>query len=806
MAVYSVRTGLFVIAEAPLLEFIQVVLVIGSSQLQWLAGSRPRWRSSQTVVSDQHDEAGSVKTIFAKLKDNLSRVILSTLVLALFLAHASGAMRIDFIEQLENIAYDEHLKLTMPNTLDESVVIVDVDEASLGVEGRWPWPREKMARLVEQLFETYEVVLVGFDIVFAEADESSGLQVLEGLAKSALKHDEAFLSQLQVIRPELDYDGIFAETLQKYPVVLGYYFAFGGADAEALEIGTLPEPLFEKAAFQGKNVQVLQASGFGGNLSSLMASALGAGHFSQEPDRDGVVRKVPMLMRYQDGYYGSLSLEMVRRVLNVDDVVTRFEKPLFNTRGYPGLEWLMVGKTPIPVGAKIKTLVPFRGGKGSFHYVPATDVLHGNAAKDILKGKIVLVGTSAPGLLDLRTAPMEETYPGVEVHANLVAGILNGDIMQAPEYALGAEVMLLLFIGIGMILAGSLLSPLNTTLFTLAGVVAYIGFNHLIWSNGVVLPVASGVLMVLLMFVVHMSYGYFVETRGKRQITGLFGQYIPPELVDEMARAPTQYSLEADSRELTVLFSDVRGFTTISEGLAARELSELMNHFLTPMTGIIHHSRGTIDKYMGDAIMAFWGAPISDSEHARHALEAGMQMIAGLDAINTDFRQRGWPEVNIGVGINTGVMHVGNMGSEFRMAYTVLGDAVNLGSRLEGLTKNYGVGIICSESTVAAVPEYAYRELDRVRVKGKAKPVAIYEPLCLKQELDANWKKELKLHADTMRLYRSQQWDMAELNFVNLARMSRSPKLYETYAKRISTFRATPPPADWEGIYDHQSK
>ena len=357
-----------------------------------------------------------------------------------------------------------------------------------------------------------------------------------------------------------------------------------------------------------------------------------------------------------------------------------------------------------------------------------------------------------------------------------------------------------------MIPAGTLLSRCTRRCSHSAAFWPTSGSNHVVWTHGVVLPLASGILMVLVMFLLHMSYGYFVETRGKRQITGLFGQYVPPELVDEMAKAPTQYSLEAESRELTVLFSDVRGFTTISEGLAPRDLADLMNQFLTPMTEVIHRNRGTIDKYMGDAIMAFWGAPLPDGEHARHAIEAGMAMMARLEDVNRAFAERGWPEVRIGVGINTGLMSVGNMGSEFRMAYTVLGDAVNLGSRLEGLTKNYGVGIICSETTMEAVPEYAYRELDRVRVKGKAKPVAIYEPLCRREDLDAQWKKELKLYAETMRMYRAQQWDMAELNFVNLQRSSRSPALYRVYVERIQHFRQDTPPADWDGVFEHKTK
>ncbi|MCC6709849.1 MAG: adenylate/guanylate cyclase domain-containing protein [Gammaproteobacteria bacterium] len=731
---------------------------------------------------------------------------MSAAVLALFLVHATDTWRFEFIEQMENLAYDSHLEVTMPRTVDDSVVIVDIDETSLTAEGRWPWSRDKLAHLLDRLFQQYKIKLVGFDIVFAEPDESSGLKTLERLAKNDLAGNQDFVNRLDVIRPQLDYDGIFAETMQKYNVVLGYYFNFDSED-EVAKIGELPEPLFDKSDFQGKAVQFLTATGFGGNIKALQASALGAGHFTQQPDRDGVVRRVPMLVRYNDRYYGSLSLEMVRRVLGVDAITTRFEKPLFEARGYPGLEWLLVGNAGVPVDKNVKTLVPFRGPKGSFHYVPATDVLNGKADPALLNDKIVLIGTSAPVLLDLRATPMEEAYPGVEVHANLIAGILSGRMLEFPAYTMGAEVLMLLAVGIGMILGGVLLSPLNTTLFTLVGIMVYIAFNHLVWAFGhTVLPLASGIMMALTMFLLNMSYGYFVETRGKRQITGLFGQYVPPELVDEMAKAPTQYSLAAESRELTVLFSDVRGFTTISEGLKPEDLADLMNQFLSPMTEVIHHCRGTIDKYMGDAIMAFWGAPLADGEHARHALEAAMEMIVKLDDINAQFKSRGWPEINIGVGLNTGLMNVGNMGSSFRMAYTVIGDAVNLGSRLEGLTKKYGVRLIVSETTKDAVPEYAYRELDRVRVKGKAKPVAIYEPLGLAEQLDPQWKKELRLFAETMRLYRAQQWDTAELNFVNLQRGSKSPALYKVYAERVAHFRKAPPAADWDGVFEHESK
>ena len=745
--------------------------------------------------------------IISRIKENGVRIGLSLLVLAIFVAHAAQWVRIGFVEQMENIAYDQRLLWTMPRSMDNRIVIVDIDEASLTAEGRWPWSRNKVAGMVENLFTRYEVAVVAFDIVFAEPDDSSGLSVLERLGAENFAQDENFQAQLQLLKPELDYDGIFAEAIQKYPVILGYYFNFANNGEEVSKIGALPEPNFVKGTFKGKRIEFFTADGFGANLPQLQSSALGGGHFNPVPDADGVLRRVPMLISYDGAYYSSLSLEVARHLMGADEILPVFEKPLFGGKGYMGLEWLRLGSKHIPVDRKISALVPYRGKRGSFPYVSATDVINGKADASVLKGATILVGTTAPGLEDLRATPVGKTFPGVEVHANLLAGIIDGTIKQLPEYTLGAEVLLLILFGLVMAFLVPILSPFGATVATSVLLFAYVGFNFIIWSAAdFVLPVASGIMMLISMFVLNMSYGYFVETRGKRELTGLFGQYIPPELVDEMSHAPTDYSLAAESKELSVLFSDVRGFTTISEGLKPNELAELMNMFLTPMTGVIHEKRGTIDKYMGDAIMAFWGAPIDEAAHAKLALEAGIEMINRLDEINKTFAARGWPKIRIGVGINTGMMNVGNMGSEFRMAYTVLGDAVNLGSRLEGLTKGYGVDILVSESTKEAVPEYMYREVDKVRVKGKDLPVAIFQPICLKADLDKGWKDELKLYREALRLYRAQEWDMAEMNFLNLQKMSRDPALYKVYAERVAVYRKDPPGENWDGVFTHTSK
>ena len=287
---------------------------------------------------------------------------------------------------------------------------------------------------------------------------------------------------------------------------------------------------------------------------------------------------------------------------------------------------------------------------------------------------------------------------------------------------------------------------------------------------------------------------------------GRFSQYIPPELVAELSENPEAMAIGSENKELTVLFSDVRSFTTISESLSPQELSELMNEYLTPMTEIIFRHRGTIDKYMGDAIMAFWGAPLDDPDHSRNALQAATAMLVELEKIHQRFQAKGWPAIQIGVGLNTGSMSVGNMGSEFRRAYTVMGDAVNLGSRLEGLTKNYGVQMIVSETTARSVPEYAYRELDRVRVKGKDEPVTIYEPLGLKESVSKDLRSEIRLYKEALKLYRTTQWDMAELQFVNLKQANPGRSLYDEYLRRIQIYRNDPPPTPWDGVFTHETK
>ena len=735
------------------------------------------------------------------------RLALSGLILLVLLLDTAGVIKYPFLKQLENWTYDARLNFNRLNTVDDRIVIVDIDENSLALVGRWPWGRDTLASITNSLFDIYKVSVVGFDIVFAEKDESSGLKEFEQLASKELKDDPLFHKALDRLRPSLEHDKIFASSLANRNVVMGYYFKGSVPDNEIGKTGLLPPAITKMDSQWSSRLPIKKAVGYGGNLEVLQSAARSGGFFDNPfVDSDGVFRRVPLVQTHQDYLFASLALSTTQAFLGKSNIELNVATDGKTSDKYYALESINLNNYRIPVDSNGAVYVPFRGLAHSFPYVSAHKILNRTVDPDLLKGKIILVGTTAPGLLDLRSTPVQSVYPGVEVHANIISGILDQRINHRPAWTIGYEFVLLILIAVGMALLLPLISPLMATTATFAVLVLTIGGTLIAWNSHIILPLASPMLLITLIFILHMTYGFFIESRGKRQLAHLFGQYIPPELVDEMSESPAEFSLDGENREMTVLFSDVRGFTTISEGMDPKQLTQLMNALLTPMTRVIHKNRGTIDKYMGDAIMSFWGAPLKDPEHARHALYAAMEMMVELKVMQKDFETRGWPPVNIGIGLNTGNMNVGNMGSEFRMAYTVLGDSVNLGSRLEGLTKNYGVNIIVSESTKNSIPEFIFRDLDLVRVKGKNEPVAIFEPVGHKNDLDKDTRSELSSYKLALKGFRAQNWDKAEMDFFNLNRSNPDRLLYQVYLDRITHYRNNPPGDDWDGVFTHTSK
>ena len=738
------------------------------------------------------------------MKQHLVRIVLGLVIVLFFIGHAAKFYEVGIVSQLDHIIFDARLKVTMPRGVDDRIVILDIDEKSLQEIARWPWPRDLLAKLMTKLFDQYQVAVVAFDVVFAEPDYSSGIKRLDDLAAKDLRQVPGFVEAYEKLRPELDNDGLFAKAIKGRPVVLGYYL---NSDKGARKLGAIPEPVLPKGTFANRNISFTSWEGYGGNLPEFQKSAASGGHFNPLVDFDGIVRRVPMLVEHEGDYYEALSLAVVRTLLGFPKVQPGYPSERLMSKDYAAMEWLAVGPLNIPVDETASALVPFRGDKFSFRYISLADVIKDRIPAGALKGRIAIVGTTAPGLLDQRSTPVSNVYPGVEIHANLIAGMLDRTIKQKPSYMVGAEVVLLLIGGVALAFLMPMLSALWAMLLSIIAMILIISFNLVVWSEaGLVLPLASSLLMTVALFTINMAYGYFVESRSKRQFTELFGQYVPPELVDKMARDPQKYSMEGRSEQLTVLFSDIVGFTSISEALNPKDLSAFINEYLTSMSLVIREHRGTLDKYIGDAIMAFWGAPVADADHARQGVLAAVGMQSRLLEINELVRSRGWPPIRIGIGVNSGMMSVGDMGSKVRRAYTVMGDAVNLASRLEALTRVYGVGVIVGEVTRNLVRDGVFRELDRVKVKGKDEPVTIYEAVGFEGTVSEQVLSEIKLWHQCLKQYRAQEWDQAEMSLLNLTRMKPDHQLYKEFWERLMQMRAAPPGPGWDGVMAFKTK
>ena len=747
----------------------------------------------------------------AFLRRHGPRIAVTLIPFVFALLHAVGVVRIGVLQRLDDIIYDARLRATMPRTRDERIVIIDFDEKSQAEFG-WPWNRKKLAQLTDELFVRQKVALAGFDLVFLEPDESSGLTRLQQLASRELRDEAGFVYEVGRMRHALDYDELFAQSLQGRPVVLGYYFT---SDRDGRVRGVLPEPVMASSTLPAGFPGFTAWNGFGANIEELAQAAPRAGFFNSITDADGVTRSLPLVATHAGRHYEALSLAMFRELAGRPGVHAAFAGPSLLDGSFNGLENVRLEKDGksfwIPVDGRGAVLLPFRGpggpAGGTYRYVSAADVLKKQLPAGELSNKIVLLGTTAPGLFDLRVTPVGETYPGVEMHANLLTGLLDGRIPVRPSYAEGYEVLVLLCAGLLLALAMPFLSALRAVLLSLLVGGAVVALNAWLYlAHGLALPLASAIVMTAFAFALNMSYGYFVESRSKRELAQLFGSYVPPELVDQMLLDPDRYSMTAVNKELTVVFCDMRGFTQIAERMGAVQLQSLLNDVFTRLTGLIRQNRGTIDKYMGDCVMAFWGAPVEMGDHANLAVRTALQMVAETRRWSEAPVDAGQPVIGISVGINSGIMCVGDMGSQIRRSYTVIGDAVNLGARLEGLTGYYGVDLIASEATRRQANAFIWQELDMVRVKGKDQAVAICTPLCETNQFTARQAAELTQWNEFLKAYRKQQWDVCADAILKLQHLNATKYLYRLYADRVASMRLLPPDPGWDGATNFETK
>lgn len=704
------------------------------------------------------------------------------------------------IKRLDYILYDWRFNLLNSDEhfarSDANIVIVDIDEASLFTEGRWPWSRDKLATLTRNLTDAGAVV-IAYDILMSEPQENPTRR-LQWQARQ--EGDEAMAEALAPFVDRTEYDRQLAETFADIDVVMPFLFH----ENAATRTGQLPPPVYSLGPEQAERLLAVQASGYTGALPVLQEAAVGAGFIVPAIDGDGVLRSAPLVTQYDGALYPSLSLAAGLAyyfIEGIDLSVARYNQQL------DVINWLQFADQRIRTDVAGRVLIPYLGEQGQFPYLSATDVLNQRIEPGVLENALVLVGTSSVGLADLRTTPVGTQFPGVEIHATLLNGLLAGDFPYTPNFAHTLTALILLILGVIYSVISSRIGPLGLVSATVVLLAALIGLNFYFWQQQkVALPLASSLVLTIALSALHLLQGFLGERRTKQHISSVFGQYVPQAHIDHMLAHPNEFGFEGENREMTVLFSDIRSFTTISESLDATELKDLLNRYFTPITESIFNHQGTIDKYVGDMVMAFWGAPLRDPQHARHALEAAVDMIGTLKTLNPELNRLGYPSIDVGIGLNTGPMNVGDMGSHFRRAYTVLGDSVNLGARLEGLTKFYGVKILVGPDTVAAIDDWAFRPIDRIRVKGKLEPVSVYEPVAPRDTLSDKWHQELTLWTDTYQTYLNRNWALTRQKLNELINQSPSPALYQVYLNRLTDLEAEGVPPDWDGTYTHTSK
>jgi adenylate cyclase len=709
------------------------------------------------------------------------------------------------VARLRAVVFDTYQQIN-PRHFDPGLPlrIIDIDEESLKRIGQWPWPRTALADLVKKLSDN-GAAAIGFDMVFPEPDRMSPANALRFWPRS-----DALAGLREEIEKLPSNDHVFAEAIGQGPVVLGFIATPQG--------GSTPQ---SKAGFAhaGDDPKLFAPAypGVAASLPELQDKASGAGSLNWLPEHDQIIRRVPMVVQVGDKLYPSFAADMLRLAQGASTYVVKSSgasgEKAFGEK--TGIVEVRIGDYKVPTEADGQMWIRFTK-QAKERYLPAWKVLNGDIGKEDIEGRLAIIGTSAAGLLDLRATPLEASVPGVELHAQAIEQILQGSFLQRPDFATPAELLYILVLGLLIALliyrlgaAGS--AVLGGIAVATVIAVSWYTFDAFGWLVDPIYPAIA-------LTAIYLAGTLFVFLRTERErnrVRHAFGHYMAPALVERLADDPSRLKLGGETRDMTLLFSDVRGFTAISEGLDAEELTAFLNSLFTPLSKIILEERGTIDKFMGDAVMAFWNAPLDDSEHAKHACQAALRIMKEMPGLNEHWRNeaalkgRSFNPVKIGIGLNTGVCCVGNLGSETRFDYSVIGDNVNVASRLEGQSKTYDVATIVGESTTARVPDFAFLELDLLKVKGKTEATRIFALLgddALKET--RGFIDLTACHGEFLRTYRAGDWDAADRLRRECDRMNGSGlhRLYALYRERIAFFKQNPPPPDWDGSTEALSK
>jgi len=703
------------------------------------------------------------------------------------------------LQELRLRTFDLYQVLRPRQQTARPVVIVDIDEASLRGLGQWPWPRTVIADLITRLRDL-GAVAIGFDIVFAEPDRMS-----PALAAPSFRGlDEATREKLAALPSN---DQILADAISQARVVVGQSVftvrsAKSPTDLPQTGVAILgPDP----SRFLDDYPSLLR------NVPEIERAAAGRGVFTTVEEHDGIVRRAPMIMKAQDTIVPALTLDMLRVVTNSGSILIRANQG--------GVESVNLPHFSLPTDNKGQLWIYFNH-RDPARSVSAIDVLNDRLPLDRIRGHLVLIGTSAIGLLDTKTTPLDPILPGVEVHAQVLENVLSGAFLSEPWWTTVAELAAAILFGLAIIIAAPMLPASIVLALGLVLIGAMVAFSAYFFAvHSLLIDFTYPLMSSWLIYLVLTFVNYFREQQQRQQIRSAFSFYLSPQLVEQLARSPEKLVLGGEERRMTILFSDVRGFTTISEHYKddPQGLTHLMNRFLTPTTNAIIERKGTIDKYIGDAIMAFWNAPVDDAEHEANACDAALEMLARTEVLNVELKREAeaaggvYLPVRVGIGLNSGPCVVGNMGSDFRFNYSVLGDTVNVAARLESRTKDYRLSLVIGSRTAeAASKKFATMEIDLIQVKGKKQPEAVFTVLGRAEvEQDPRCGELRDLNARMLAAFRKQRWEEAEELIARCRKLADAfgaAGLYDMYLERIAAYRADPPSPDWDGVYEATSK
>lgn len=721
------------------------------------------------------------------------------------------------LAELRLTVFDTYQRIWPREYQPAPVRVVDIDETSLQEIGQWPWSRRTLAELMQRLAD-YGTAVVAFDLIFAEPDRTSPAAMAEQLK------DEIDSPELtEILRRMPDHDELFAAALGRMTAVTGYVLTVEESAARPIQkwgtgfAGDSPLPFL--TAYRGSV----------SSLPMLVDTAAGNGHLNAVPDIDGVNRRVMLLSRLDDAVYPSLTMEALRAVQGASTYLVKSSNAsgVESLGASTGIVSMKVGGLEVPTDPEGGYWIHYTGHQ-PIRFVSASDVLAGTVAPEKLQGNIVVIGSSAAGLKDQRPTPLDPAAPGVEIHAEALEQIILGISLLRPDWAIGAEFAFILVLGLVLVLIQPRLGAFYSALLGAAAVaVAMTGSVYaFLYESMLFDPVVPSV-SVLAVFLSAAFISFLRTEQSRNQIRSAFGHYLAPELVRRLADDPGRLSLGGETRNITILFADIRGFTTICEGLTPEEITTLINRFLTPMTSAVLSHKGTIDKYVGDQVMAFWNAPLDDEDHAANACTTALEMRHSLDVLNDERRKEieqgeTFLPLRMGVGINSGPTLVGNMGSQQRFNYSALGDPVNEASRIEGQTKTYGVDILVSELSLAAAngvdpeseempePHFAALEVDRVRLIGLNRPSRLYA-LIGGPEIagDPAFQEWRALHDSMLAAYRSQDWDHAERLLAQCRGLDTPVDLwsvYNLYEDRVARYREQAPDSDWGGVATAERK